>query len=325
MIKSILVPLDGSELSERVLWTVKQLLLEQPGVRLTLLQVVEPLVDAKATGVTDMTSARSIRLRMETAQRHVAKIVASLAEAGVEAEKLVVMGDPALEILRKIDHLDPSLVAMATHGRSGPSRWVRGSVAERVLRGCKVPLLLVNPMRAKGHAQGMVVRRILVPLDGSAWSAMVLPLVEAFALCYGSEVVLMRVVESPVVIATDAGYPLTGMPEMPTPEEAVESLRVHKEHLEDAGIKVRTRGIVGGPAGEILDAIDELDVDLVAMTSHGHSGLDRWLFGSVAEKVARHCPCPLLIQRVAGLSEEAAREEAAREEAARDEAAASAT
>jgi nucleotide-binding universal stress UspA family protein len=305
--KRILIPLDGSELSDRVLLNVRRFLLGLDSAMVVLLRVIEPMRPSSAAREERPDTRRSpahISLRKESARRHLEPICAALREEGVEASAQVLMGDAADVILRRAESERPDLVAMATHGRSGISRWIRGSVAERVLRRCPVPLLLYNPDEAEGHAQGIQIRRILVPLDGSKHSASVVPLVESFATRYGSSVELMRVIQPPPLPAAEFPSSVV-VPLTLTDKEALASLDPHATRLRDAGLEVSvSTPLALSPARAILEAVEANDVDLIAMTTHGSTGIDRWLLGSVAELVARHSPCPLLIKRVGGLNRE---------------------
>lgn len=203
----------------------------------------------------------------------------------MQADTALARGDAAAGILARIDATHPGLVAMATHGRSGVARFVRGSVAERVLRACPAPLLLANP--AGLEAPRWPWRKLLVPLDGSDHAARVLPVVERLASALRAGVTLLRV--DPYLA------PLEARSEGYDPERAAASLEPVRRRLEAAGVATRVRVTLGVEADQILRAAE--DVDLVALTTHGRSGLSRWLFGSVAEHVLRHCPRPLVVVR----------------------------
>jgi nucleotide-binding universal stress UspA family protein len=281
--KRILVPLDGSALADRIVSQVKRLLVRKDH-EVVLLGIVEP--EADPTGRDE---------RVQDARDHLAGVRDALVDAGALASVRVVVGDPVDEIVAHAETLAPELVAMATHGRSGLSRFVRGSVAERVIRRSPAPVLVANPRALDGPQGELRFRRILVPLDGSEVSLGVLPLVEDLARLYGSEVVLLRV-EWTIPIAA-APYPAEVNVLRPAAEvEAL--LEPHRRRLEQAGIAARCLAGYGPEALEILDAADREKVDLVAMSTHGRSGLSRWIYGSVAEQVIRHCTRPLLVRRV---------------------------
>ncbi|MCI0342503.1 MAG: universal stress protein [Planctomycetales bacterium] len=270
MNQKILVPLDGSELADRILEQVRPVLaLERTE---TVLLSVVPEIETRA------------------AREHLERMKLGLKAKGISARVLVRWGDPAEGILRCARSLRPSLIAMATHGRSGPARWAMGSVAERVLRGTRQPVLLSNPAAVAGEIK---FAKVLVPLDGSKLSARILPLVEEIGKFPGSEVVLLH------VVAPGPGTVLgTPSPVPPRAEEgAVAGLEAARAALEAAGVRARTRLETGAPAERILAAAEEERADLIAMTTHGRSGIGRWVYGSVAEKVLRHGRRPLLLVR----------------------------
>ena len=175
------------------------------------------------------------------------------------------------------------LIAMATHGRTGADRLVRGSVAEAVLRRSRIPVLLVNPRTyLPGEEAGTIARRILVPVEASPESRAILPLVAAVARLAGAEVLLAHV-------EAEAGQGT---------HQAV--FAAARAALSAAGSAVRVREVVpvGAPAAAILATVDQERADLVLMTTHGREGLERLWLGSVAEAVARACPVPVVVQRV---------------------------
>jgi len=274
----ILVPTDGSPLSDRILRPLGPLL-EAAAQEVVLMQVIRAEADDAAREVEAL-----------AARAHLEEVADRLPEARRDAARYVLSeGDPAEEILARVREVRPDLVAMATHGRTGLTRLVRGSVAERVLRSCPAPLLLANPQALDAVP---AFRRLLVPLDGSAAADRVLPLVARFAGAFGAEVTLLRVRPLP--------------PPLPTAQDQVEgwsearvreSLAPRARRLEAAGARVRVAVRTGYPAEEVLAAADE--ADLVAMSTHGRAGVARWWFGSLAEQVLRACARPLLVLRVA--------------------------
>ncbi|RMG19229.1 MAG: universal stress protein [Planctomycetota bacterium] len=295
MFRRILVPLDATPFSERALAHVRRLLKREDAV-VELLTVVPPL--GRETTSDPEEGERFVTLRLEHARRRLKELAQGLEEQGATVRWDARLGDPADQILRRTEEEPPvSLVAMATHGRTGPVRWIRGSVAERVLRHANVPLLLCNPSEEGEGDAAPRFRKILVPLDGSDNSAAILPLAEEFARLYESELVLCRV---GALAATAVPYGEMLGPPVMLPE-LEEGLAPFVDRLKDQGLQVTTHVSLGDPASEILAAVDRLEVDLVAMTTHGHTGVDRWLFGSVAENVLRHCRVPLLVKRVRAL------------------------
>jgi nucleotide-binding universal stress UspA family protein len=142
-------------------------------------------------------------------------------------------------------------------------------------------------------------KRVLIPLDGSELAEAILPFAEQVAGPLDAEVVLVRVVEA--VSAAEA-IALAGVVAPDTFEirevEAKRYLHEVERRLSKKGLRVRTRIALGPPAAAILGVIQTSAVDLVAMTTHGRSGLGRALFGSVAESVLRASPVPVLAIRM---------------------------
>jgi nucleotide-binding universal stress UspA family protein len=141
--------------------------------------------------------------------------------------------------------------------------------------------------------------RILVPLDGSRLSELVLPHVEALAEKFGSSIVLIRV-NAPLSASSAAASP----PQDPTlvhrlEQQAAEGqLKGVADGLQAKGYTVHLEMPTGSAAHEILETARASEVRLIAMTTHGFGGLGRLLFGSVADEVLRHAPCPILLVRV---------------------------
>lgn len=256
-----LVPVDGSERSDLILSVVDRLP-QLRAMELVLLHIVPPErgVDAAA------------------ATAHVRKLAAQLRRGAVGAvTPLVVVGDPAEQVLEVTNLIRPTLVTMATGGgRDG-----KGSVAQQVLERCPAPLLLANHQALPiDPATGFA--KILVPLDGTATSARILEPVEALALDHRSEVLLLHV-----------------DPQEADPAGAARELEPYRARLAAAGVHVRVVSRRGDEAAEILDVAQREAVDLLAMTSHSQSGTARHWFGSVAGAVASRAPCPLFVLRVA--------------------------
>lgn len=276
----ILVPLDGSRLADGILSQVRRLLV-RADAEVNFLHVLESGVAGPAD-----------------ACEHVEGLAMALEREGARVATHFVHGDPAVEIVRAAEDLDVGLTAMATHGRSGVSRLLRGSVAERVLRESTRPLLLANPSVLAEAGGPLRIRRILVPVDGSEEAGAILPLVTDVARCFESEVLLLRVEYALGLfngLETEPVDPsVTALRPLSTVRASLGPIR---RDLEAQGLRVRTLATYGSEADEILYAADREDVDLVAMSTHGRSGIARWMQGSVTEQVLRQCSKPLLVRR----------------------------
>jgi len=228
------------------------------------------------------------------------KAVAAKA-TGVNIQWSVKRGRPEEVILDNAAADKHTLIAMATHGRSGLNRWMLGSVAEKVLRGCENPLLLVRASEAVDAAEKVRLKSVIVPLDGSELAECVLPSVVALAKAMNLEVVLFRAYSIPYTVysGTD-GYSAINFEELigAVKDEAVEYLEKKTAELKKDGLaKVSYIAKEGLSADEIIALGRATQDNLIAMCSHGRSGVKRWVLGSVTETVVRHSGDPVLVVR----------------------------
>lgn len=198
---------------------------------------------------------------------------------------------PAEKIVGYADEKDVDLVVMGTHGRRGVDRMLFGSVTEEVVRKAPCPAFTVRQDAEVTPDQA--VRRILVPIDFSDASEAAVQHAKEIALTYGAELNLLHVVEQPF-------YPSSyGIDSVSFPTaEIVERVEKQLGDLarEEIGYEhVMIEATVGHPASSILDYVDANEIDLVVIATHGRTGLDRVLIGSVAERVLRQSPTPVFV------------------------------
>jgi nucleotide-binding universal stress UspA family protein len=195
------------------------------------------------------------------------------------------------------------LVVMTTHGRGGLARAWLGSVADALVRCSHAPILLLRPGDgAPDLTQPPQFKRILVPLDGSELSEQIVESALELGELTQTEYILLRVVE-PFIIAV--GYPppiqTSRLDVKLTQEQLAEAQRYVDrvaERLRAAGHRTQARALVAEQvAVAIMDEARRQDADLIAMTTHGRSGLARLILGSVADKVLRGADVPLLLAR----------------------------
>jgi nucleotide-binding universal stress UspA family protein len=141
MYKRILVPLDGSRLAEQAL-SHAAVQAGQSGAEIILLMVLGPLPEASMAGRRAVRHAEEASARL--AQDYLEGVAAGLREQGLPVQTETVEGKPYLEIIRFAEEKGIDLIIMSTRGHSGLSRWLLGSVTDRVVRGATVPLLLVQ-------------------------------------------------------------------------------------------------------------------------------------------------------------------------------------
>ena len=142
-------------------------------------------------------------------------------------------------------------------------------------------------------------KKILVPLDGSETSEAILPEIEKLASAFKAHMSLLYVVPIPIIpggIEPIVNYqPITDT----LIKDAEAYLRKIEKRLKGKGFTVESRLQEGNEAQRILEHAEGKDIDLIAMSTHGRSGVSRWLLGSVAEKVIRHATKPILLVRAA--------------------------
>jgi nucleotide-binding universal stress UspA family protein len=295
----MLIPLDGSNTAEKVL-PYARLLARKLKLAVELMGAVDI---ADLAGQAPAERARFLDKLVEDGIRSTEtylKIVAST----FSCESVICSiekGRPAETIIDKGASERGTLIAMATHGRSGFNRWMLGSVAEKVLRGTTNPLLLVRPSERALSAGEASLDSILVPLDGSDLAASVLPSVTDLARKLDLEMILCRVfnVHYRMYAGADGYYGFDL-------ERLVEDMRAEAQaYLEMQARELNRKGIdrishvvrEGLSADEIISLARRTPNGLIAMCTHGRSGVQRWVLGSVTETVVRHSGNPVLIVR----------------------------
>jgi nucleotide-binding universal stress UspA family protein len=141
MYKRILLPLDGSAMAEQALpHALAQA--EHFGAELVLLRVLEPFPHARGISASDLTSIR--QQTDEWTREYLDRLAADLCDRGFAVETVIVEGSPSLVITQYAEANEVDLIVLCSRGRSGLSRWLMGSVADRVMRGAAGPVLLVK-------------------------------------------------------------------------------------------------------------------------------------------------------------------------------------
>jgi nucleotide-binding universal stress UspA family protein len=277
MPEKIIVPLDGSRLAEVALPYAEELAAKMDSeiILLSVLQSEEAHEYQKHQSY----AAKIVNVT----KRHAEKYLDKSGSKAINIQTATRAGNPAEGILDYIRKGTSKLIVMATHGRSGISRWAVGSVADKVVRAAaRQPLLLI---RAKGAHPDIRAKRILktalVPLDGSIGSEAIIPYIMEIAPCLQMELTFLQVVPK-----NDHTYSDT---------EAYLQRWCHQ--LEDNHIRTRYEVRVGAAADQIIDLADELVVDMVAMSTQGQNTISLWPLGSVAQKVLLGGNTPLLLIR----------------------------
>ena len=301
----ILVPLDGSPLAEQAL-RCAAMMARGIGAQLVLLSAVSipSHIHERLVAAGENPEALLAQLANESSG-YLRGLVEQLEGDGLRAEYVVEHGEPAEAFLGWADRSDIDQIVMATHGYTGLKRWTHGSVAERVLQTADVPVLMVRVHEeetAKDWSEPMRCGRILVPLDGSPIAEQILPVASELARAVNAQLVLFQVPIAHVAGAMTGEWfmPIQGV--LATAEEDAKAyLAGVAQRLEGQQVSVATATTVGSVAECIVDYAEACDADLIAMCTHGRTGLARWALGSVADRVLRAGTTPILLVRAGAL------------------------
>lgn len=291
MYQRIVVPLDGSELAEGILPIVNQLA-GGLSANVELLAVVDreavtsgrPPADSPGNSVSIDTVAK--------AEEYLHGIVGRV-QAPAQV-RTTVTARPATEgITREAKRQPRTLVAMSTHGLSGAGRFTLGSVTAKVILETDVPMLLYRPRSENQEAEKLSTA--IVPLDGSPLAEHVLAAVRDLAKSLGLQVVLARALNADQAsLGLGADWVSVWAGEV----GAVYSYLTAKEReLRQAGVKVRSELLEGEAASEIVGLVQRIPNALVIMSTHGHSGTEGSVLGSVAHRVVGSANAPVLLLR----------------------------
>lgn len=319
MFQHLLVPLDGSQRAEQALPVAVQLARASSGT-ITLLHVVDQahVYNAIGGGVPYLTQD-AIDANLAEAQRYLDRLIQGYHLAQIPIEKQVLLGNPAAVILEVAEKQEADFIVMSSHGYTGLQRWLLGSAAEKVARHSPVPVLVLRedkPLFPQLQPDRTGVIRALVPLDASPRSQEALlpaaALVSALASPGRGALHLVQVV-----------IQLEGMWE----SEKANLLQAARQNLATIEQHMREKLATTGGLGPSLDLTWSVSVDtdiaegivriaeqgegrakiatcdLIAMTTHGYTGLQKWAMGSITERVLHATPLPLLIVRPADMIE----------------------
>ena len=297
MYTRILVPLDGSATAEAVL-PYAEAFVAGFKTSVELMSVID--IGAMTTHLA-ADKIHNLDTIIATEEKNSASYLENVAKnfSRLPTECRIVRGKPAETILETTSKDRDTLIAMATHGRSGAKRWLLGSVAEKVLRGTTNPLFLVRAAAAKASPQ-RIINSIVVPLDGSSLAEQILPTVSIWAQSLDVEVTPIRAFEFPAsaYYGSDNYLPDYDAFREEARKEAADYLKEKADSLIAEGVRtVSTRTIEGPAADEILSYAQTAPRAVIAMSTHGRSGVRRWILGSVTEKVVRHGDDPVLVVR----------------------------
>ena len=233
-----------------------------------------------------------------------ARVQSTRYDPGSVRLKIIVRRDMAAgqALLRYAEAHDVDVIIMGTHGRRGLRRLALGSVAEEVTRKAPCPVLTVGQPKTEEPAQPSI-KRILVPIDFSEHSREALRTARELAALYEAHLDLAHVVEEtlhPAFYGPTVGSIYDAQPNIE--EKTVEQLERFYQETEGPEGQAEFHAGPGRAPRALAEAAQEREADLIVMATHGRTGLERFLVGSVTEKVVRRAPCPVLTVRSFGTS-----------------------
>jgi nucleotide-binding universal stress UspA family protein len=288
MYDTILVPTDGSGGAEAAAGHALNLAAAF-GSRIHVLSVVD---ERTGEGV-PRTDWKRNRDRDGPLEEHARDAVGALEEtvvgAGVECRTAVQHGSPHEEILAYAGDHGVDVVAMGTHGRTGLSRLLLGSVTERIVRTSDVPVL-----SSRRQPDGDTYDRILVPTDGSDTASAAVDHALGLAEQFGATVHAVAVIDTSALAGAFDGGPVVDDVVADVTEGCERAVAGVADRCADRGVAAVTAVEQGTPYRVLADYVDEAGIDIVAMGTHGRRGVGRYLLGSVTERVVRTSDVPVL-------------------------------
>jgi nucleotide-binding universal stress UspA family protein len=295
-------------MAEQVLAWV-QILAKGLGSTVELLRVVEPVPEElsdKAHGIYTHQIEDNL---VSSAQDYLKDLAGALQNNGLSITTTVRVGNPADCIATDASAEPDTLVAMTTHGRSGIGRWLLGSITQKVLHTTANPLLMVRAYDQQHPPEAVKFETIIVPLDGSSLAEQVLPHAESLAKALRLKILLTRAVPSlgqyhqyfEHYQMDSSATVYSGMYEefsRETDARAMEYLHRVKDQLTRRRFfSVEEKLLRGHAADSITELAHEIPHSLITMTTHGRSGVGRWLLGSVTDQVVRQSRDLVLVVR----------------------------
>jgi nucleotide-binding universal stress UspA family protein len=302
MYRTLLVPLDGSPFGEQALPLARSIA-RAAGAALHLAHVHVISVPMSMDAIPVFDEAQDAQNRTYEGAYLAGLAQRLAADRGLRVTTTVLDGPIADALQNHAVASGADLIVLTTHGRGAFSRFWLGSVADRLVRHAPLPILLVRPHETPPDlTEEPALREILIPLDGSALSEQILPHAIALGTLRQATYTLLQVVEPAI---GGFGTELYGAT---VDEQALVQARAQAQsyldrvatRLRAEGLRVRTALMLGLPAQVILEYTHTHTVDVVALATHGHSGVRRLLLGSVADKVLRGAEVPVLLKRPRG-------------------------
>ncbi|MCH7553555.1 MAG: universal stress protein [Chloroflexi bacterium] len=291
MFTRILLPQDGSEVSEGIIPFVRMLAKGRP-VKVTILYVAGRDGGGDVGTLVRLPEGKAIKT-----EGYLADLQRDLASDECAVDSVVLTGRPDEEIVRYGEAEGFDLIAMSTHGRSGVGRWVFGSTTDKVMQSTSLPLFIVRSSKVQEKVgPDVAFRSIVVPLDGSLLGECVVADAIDLTKALDLEVRLLRVIPTSTMAMAGAD-PYAYDPQLYTKiaQGAEDYINRKRAEIEGAGCRASAQAIQGYPPERIITLAEESPDSFIIMSTHGRTGVGRWVLGSVTDRVLRASPRPVLL------------------------------
>jgi len=283
MYDNILVPFDGSDGATEVLHHAAEIA-QWADATVQVLYVADTTRDSVT-----VVEGQTVDALVQQGEDIVDEAAKTLATLGPDYDTDVVQGNPVPTIVDYAERYDQDLIVMATHGREGVSRFLAGSVSEKVVRLSSVPVLSVRMQ--PNETLTFPYENVLVPTDGSDAATHAAGHLADLAAALDATLHVLSVVDD-TGLGADLRAAIAGYDTEQAANDAVDTV-ISAAH--DRGVTDTVRHVEHGtPVETILDCIEANDVHAVGMGTTGRRGTDRILLGSVAEKTVRSAPVPVM-------------------------------
>lgn len=303
MVRSVLVPLDGSEFSERSLPLARRIA-RATGAEMHLAHVHVPYEPASMLSNTQfhyegLDMGEYDKSRKKTEQDYLGRLADRMGEGGTPVHAEFLEGPSvANELASYAERAHPDLTIITTHGHGTVRRIWLGSVADALIRHTHMPMVVIHPDRPGGvPREADTLEHILIPLDGSMLAESIVLPVSQIAMATKARITLLTVISDRAAIGRSMSPWL--------PHDVEFAFTEAETYLEELARDLRAMGLetdwkveIGeAPAHTIARVGRASGADLVAMATHGYGGVKRAIMGSVADEVLRETPLPLFIMR----------------------------
>jgi len=289
-IDSILVPTDGSE---GALAGARRGInfAESVGADLYTLSVVETRETEEPLETLDSDERTKQSELWEESATGAVEAVSQLATAHLTGSvtKHVEQGIPHRVISEYVARHDIDSIVMGTHGRTGLQRFLLGSVAEKVLRTSQVPVCVIPPETDETDIENIRYEDVLLPTDGSKGAERAVEWGVGLAEAFDASLHTVYSVDTSRMPASEGSAYIHGALE----ETGQRALAYVRNEARDHGVSVSGNIGSGPPAKVVLAYAEEQAVDLIVMGTHGRTGVERYLIGSVTEEVVRNAAVPV--------------------------------